>query len=173
MNFLRFSVLCSLLTLPFITGGCSGYRLGSIKPAGLAHIESIAIPTFKNDTLEPRSQVLITNEVIKQMQRDASFTVADVATADAILHATIISIDRRRLRSSRTDSLRTREIEIILTVEFSLEDSETGAELTRGQAVGRSSIFLAPNFQLSERQALQVAAEDLALALTSRIAEGY
>jgi len=173
MNLLRFSVLCSLLSLSLFTGGCSGYRLGSIKPAQLAHIESIAIPTFKNDTLEPRVQVLITNEVIKQMQRDGSFTIADVATADAILHATITTIDRRQLRTSRTDSLRTREIEIILNVTFSLEDSETGAELDRGQVSGRSSIFLAPNFQLSERQALQLAGEDLAATLTSRIAEGY
>jgi hypothetical protein len=35
-------------------GGCSGYRLGSEKPIEFEHISTIAVPVFKNDTLEPR-----------------------------------------------------------------------------------------------------------------------
>ncbi len=163
----------SLAAIPLLATSCGGYRLGSIKPSAMAHVESLAIPTFKNETLEPRSQVLVTNEVIKQFQRDGSYSVGDLSAADAVLYGTIKTIERRQLRSSRTDVLRTTEIEIALTVEYSVEDSETGAELDRGSIVGRTSVYLDPNFQLSERQALQDAAEDLAQSLASRIAEGY
>ena len=172
MNLLRFCAFFALLSLPLVGGGCAGYRLGSIKSADLAHIDSIAIPTFKNQTLEPRSQVLVTNELIKQVQRDSTFKVGDLSNSDAILYGTIMDIERNQLRSSRTDSLETREIEITLVVDYSLEDAETGAELKRGTVTGRTSVDLAPNFQLSERQALQHAAEDLAETLSSRLAEG-
>ena len=84
-----------------------------------------------------------------------------------------LKIDRRQLRASRTDVLRTSEIEIILKLDFVLEDAETGAELDQGTVTGRTSIYLDPNFQLSERQALQLAAEKAAQKLTSRIAEGF
>lgn len=173
MNLPRLCVISGLTAIALLVGGCAGYQLGEIKPSTLAHLDSVAVPTFKNQTLEPRSQVLVTNEVIKQLQRDGSYKIGNVATADAILHGTITQIDRRQLRSSRTDVLRTSEIEIILQIDFVLEDAETGAELEHGSVTGRTSIYLDPNFQLSERQALQLAAEKAAQRLTSQLTEGF
>lgn len=174
MNWKRLIALFGLAAFCVAGSGCAGYQLGSLKPTAMSHIESIAIPTFSNKTLEPRSQVLVTNEVIKQLQRDGTYSVADPAKGgDAILHGTITDIERRQMRSSRTDVLRTREMEFRLIVEFTLEDTETGAELDRGTIMGVTSVYLDPNFQLTERQALQIAAEDLAQRLASRISEGY
>ena len=59
MNFLRRSLI--LLALTGLLGGlvgCAGYQLGAVKPAALADIRSMAIPTFINNTLEPRISVL-------------------------------------------------------------------------------------------------------------------
>ena len=39
--------------------------------------------------------------------------------------------------------------------------------------VGKTGAYLDPNFELTERQAIQLAAEDAAQKLTSSIAEGY
>ncbi len=163
-----FALACAVLG-----SSCAGYRLGSVKGAAMAHVDSIAVPTFANDTLEPRAQVLVTNEVIKHLQRDGTYRIADPKRGgDAILHGKILNIERRQLRASRTDVLRTREIEIMLTLEFSLEDAETGAELDRGVVTGRTGVYLDPNFQLTERQAIQLAAEDAAESLASRLGEG-
>lgn len=174
MKFLTPLALGAFAAVITLGTGCAGYRLGSVKPAALSHVESVAVPVFKNDTLEPRVQVLVTNEVIKQMQRDGTYRVADPKRGgDAILRGTIIEIDRRQLRGSRTDVLRTREIEITVRLDYVLEDAESGAELNRGTISGTTGAYLDPNFELTERQAIQLAAEDAAQKLTSQIAEGY
>ena len=48
-------------------------------------VKKIAVPTFKNDTLEPRVEVLLANAVIKQIQQDGTYQVAREKDADAIL----------------------------------------------------------------------------------------
>ncbi len=173
MKFFRRSVI--LLSLTGILSGlvsCAGYKLGAVKPAALADISSMAIPTFINNTQEPRVSVLISNAVIGQMQTDGTYTIDTVDKADAVLRGTITNIERRQLRGARTDVLKTRELEVSVVVEFSIEDLGTGSEIDRGTVRGKTNIFLDPNFQLSERQAVQDAAERLAIALTSRLTEG-
>ena len=174
MKLFRRTVL--LLALFGILGGlvgCAGYRLGSVKPAAMADIRSMAIPTFKNLTLEPKSAVLVTNAVIGQMQTDGTYQIATVENADAVLHATITNILKRPLRGARNDVLKTRELEVSLVVEYVVEDLGTGSEIDRGTVTGQTNIFLDPNFQLTERQAVQAAAEQLAIELTSRLTEGF
>jgi len=173
MNLLCFCAFSSLSASILISSGCAGYRLGSVKPAALSKINSIAIPTFKNETLKQRSQVLVSNEVIKHIQQDGSYGIGPLASADAVLHGVITDVRRRQLRSSRTDTLRTREIQIIIEITYSLEDTETGAILLNGTVTGRAGAYLDPNFQLTERQTLQLAAKNAAKSLAIRLSEGY
>src|SRR5829696_6241340 len=76
-------LLLSLLALCF--PGCAGYQLGPVKPKLMADVRSIAVASFKNDTLEPRVEVMLANAVIKQIQQDGTYRVADEKSADAIL----------------------------------------------------------------------------------------
>jgi len=167
----QFAGLAAALVLTF--AGCSGYHLGPIKPSELANTQSLAVPTFKNETLEPRIQSLATNAVIKLLQSDGSFTVSSTKKGDATLNATIKTIERRQLRSVRSDSLRSSELEVIVTIEYSVVDNQTSAVLSKGTAVGRTNIFLDPNFQVSERQAVQQACEQAASDLVTGISEGW
>ena len=153
--------------------GCAGYKLGSVKPTAFTDIRSMAIPTFTNDTQEPRISVLITNAVIGRMQMDGTYKIATIDNADAVLRGTITSIVRRPLRGARVDVLKTREMEVTVVVEYVVEDLGTGSEIDSGSVTGKTNIFLAPNFQLTERQAIQDAGERLALALTSQLTEGF
>jgi hypothetical protein len=163
----------SIVAVILFSAGCAGYRFGSIKPARLANINSIAIPTFDNKTLKQRSQVLVANEVIKKMQQDGSYEIASIESADAVLRGVITDVTRRQLRSSRTDTLRTREIQIIVELSYTLEESETGNVLLKGTVSGRSGAYLDANFQLTEREALQLAAKKAATSLALRLGEGY
>lgn len=173
---MQFSALPGRL-LPLAVGlllsSCAGYRLGADKPARMEKVTKLAVPTFKNLSLEPRSSVLVTNNVIKGFQLDGTYTIVDPENADAVLHGTIQRFQRRQLRSARNNSLKTRELELRLYVNYTVDDPSTGAVLTKGNVNGSTSVFLDPNFQLSERQAIEEASSRVADELVSRLAEGW
>lgn len=167
--FLRLSSLCAVLFL----NSCAGYHVGSDKPARMENITKLAVPTFKNLTLEPRSSVLVTNNVIRVFQTDGTYRIVDSQNADAILHGTIQKFERRQLRSARNNNLRTRELELRLYITYTVDDPITGSTIARGTVNGSTSVFLDPNFQLSERQAIDDASSRVAEELVSRLAEGW
>lgn len=181
-------------TATFMMAGCSGYQLGSVKPSVYQGIHRIHIPTFENETLEPRVSVVTTNAVIKQLQLDGTYTISSKETADAVLKATITDIERKQLRSAVTDTLRTTEMKFFMVISWSLVDPKTGEKLAYsegedlndtniddtsnlrnrpGRVVGQTILFRDPNFQLSERNAVPLAAEDAAKQLVSQIAHGW
>jgi outer membrane lipopolysaccharide assembly protein LptE/RlpB len=139
----------------------------------MEHIQSLAVPTFRNLTLEPRSAVLVTNNVVRQFQIDGTYQIKDSQNADAVLRGTIREFTRRQLRSARNNNLRTRELELILYVDYTVEDPASGSVLSRGTVNGSTSVFLDPNFQLSERQAIDDASRKMAEELVSRLTEGW
>ncbi|MGY8686655.1 MAG: LPS assembly lipoprotein LptE [Verrucomicrobiales bacterium] len=155
-----------------VFSGC-GYKLGYVKPASYQHVRSLYIPTFKNNTLEPRSSVLVTNAVIQQFQRDGSYRISTADRADAVLEASIVDLKRRQARSARFNTLRTSELEFTLVVDYQFRSLRTNEILDEGTIEGETSRFLDPNFQLSERQALPIAAERLAENMVSRLSEGW
>src|SRR5437016_14414407 len=63
--------------------GCLGYHDGPVKPYYLRDVHTIAVPTFKNRTLVPRIEVLVTDTVIKQLQQDGTLQVDNGDMADA------------------------------------------------------------------------------------------
>ncbi len=161
-----------LAALACVLPAC-GYRLGYVKPANYSHIRSLHIPTFANDTLEPRSSVLVTNAVIQQFQRDGTYRIGSAKNADAALEAAIERLERWQARSARFNTLRTSELEFTLVVRYRFRDLRTNQILDEGVVEGETSRFLDANLQLSERQALPLAAERLAENLVSRLSEGW
>jgi hypothetical protein len=167
----KFSSLLTLLALLLLTN-CAGYQLGASKPHQMANVTKLAVPTFQNDTLEPRLEVLVTNALIKKLQADGAYQIVPRDEADAVLLATIDDVERSQFRSVRTDTLRSSEILNRLIVKYRVEDN-AGMKLLSGNERAWSNIVLDPNVQLSERQALADAAERLGIALASRISEGW
>lgn len=167
----KFALLLALPALTVLTS-CAGYQLGASKPQKMANVTKLAVPTFKNDTLEPRLEVLVTNALIKKLQADGAYQIVPRSEADAVLYATIEDIQRSQFRSVRSNTLRSSEILERLIVSYKVEDN-TGADLLKGTERAWSNIVLDPNMQLSERQALADAAERLGIALASRISEGW
>ncbi|NIT66870.1 MAG: hypothetical protein GWM93_09360, partial [Gemmatimonadetes bacterium] len=78
---------------------CSGYRLGPAKPQLLSHIKTLAIPTFVNETLEPRLAVPMTNATIKAFMSDGTYKIAQRDSADAVLVVEIKETSRSPFRS--------------------------------------------------------------------------
>jgi|APTNR8051073442_1049403.scaffolds.fasta_scaffold01898_6 hypothetical protein len=159
--------------IALLLSGCAGYQLGGVKPAHLTQVTKIAVPTFENLTLEPRLAVLVTNAIIKQIQMDGSYEIVNKEDAEAILEGKISDIDRSQFRAVRNNVLRTSQLLVRLRTDYKILDTATGNSLHSGRAIGESYIVLDANFQLSEHQAMEDAAQRLAASMVSEISEGW
>jgi outer membrane lipopolysaccharide assembly protein LptE/RlpB len=164
--------LIPLFLAAFLLAGC-GYKLGEIRPTPMRSVRTLAVPTFKNKTFEPRVEVLLADTVIKTFQEDGTYTIVSDNTADAILNCTLNRIERRSLRSVQNNVLATSEFEIILEVNYQAVDRVTGIVLMEGRIRGSASFFASNDLQTSERQALPVAARNLAIEMVTRMSEGW
>lgn len=170
--------------------GCAGYQVGSIKPTPMAHINTLAVPTFINQTLEPRVEVLLANTLIKQIQQDGTYKIADEKSADAIVECTLEEIDRDPKRSVRGDVLATREYELEMRIRYRVIETATGKELMSRSVTGQTNFFAnatarkeadgeiraeisTADVLQDERQALPLAMEDAAVRLVAQISEGW
>ncbi|PYJ47414.1 MAG: hypothetical protein DME85_05955 [Verrucomicrobia bacterium] len=153
--------------------GCLGYHVGPVKPYYLRDVHSIAVPTFKNRTLVPRIEVLVTDTVIKQLQQDGTFQITSDDKADATLTGEIARITRLPARSVRGNVLATTEFNLALTVKYSLTTRDGKQLAGPVETVGTTSFFVSSDVTTDERQALPLATEDLATRLVSQLSEGW
>ncbi len=153
--------------------GCLGYHIGPVKPYYLHDVKSIAVPTFKNETLIPRIEALVTGTVIKQFQQDGTYRIANEKNADAVLKAEIVRISRSPARSLRGNVLATTEFVLSMRVHYRLVGRDGQPLGPPGEAVGTTSFFVGTDVATDERQALPLATEELATRLVSQLSEGW
>ncbi len=147
--------------------------MGPVKPYYLRDVHTIAVPTFKNRTLVPRIEVLVTDTVIKQFQQDGTYQIASDDKADATLSGEISRIVRSPARSVRGNVLATTEFNLVMSIKYSLTTRD-GKQLSgSGEAVGTTSFFVTGDVTTDERQALPLATEDLATRLVAQLSEGW
>ncbi len=165
----------AILTLAAVVvlGGCAGYQLGTPKPKAMAGIHSLAVPSFTNSTLEPRTEVMVTNSVIKALQADGTYVIARQDKADAILTGRIKAIDRTPKRSVRGNIQATREFQLTVVIEYSVEDRATGATILTNTVSGSTTFFVDEDVQTEERSSIPIAAEQAANRMVSQLSEGW
>lgn len=174
---MRLAFLLPLVALAFT--GCAGYKLGPVQPKFMEGIHKIAIPTFRNDTLEPRVEVPLATACIKQFQHDGTYEIVDEKNADAILEGTLDSIQRHPARSVRGNILLTKEYTLNVRCRFKLTKKDTGIVIDERTVTGTTSFYATGSDSVSqdvnqdERQAVPLAAEDMAVQLVSMYSEGW
>jgi outer membrane lipopolysaccharide assembly protein LptE/RlpB len=161
------------IAVSLLLTGCLGYHVGPVKPSVLRDIHAIAVPTFENKTLLPRIEVLITDSVIKQLQQDGTYRIANENNADAILKAEISEISRTPARSLRGNVLATTEFNLAMHVKYKLETPSGTVLMPSTEVVGTTSFFVGEDVTTDERQALPLAAEELAIHLVTQLSEGW
>jgi hypothetical protein len=165
--------LVAAIAICFCFSSCLGYHIGPVKPYYLSDVHTIAVPTFKNQTLIPRIEVLVTGAVIKQFQQDGTFRIGNEENADAVLKAEISRISRSPARSVRGNVLATTEFNLAMRVKYRLVGRDGKALGPPGEAVGTTSFFVGSDVVTDERQALPLATEELATRLVSQLSEGW
>ena len=161
------------IAVSLLLTGCLGYHVGPVKPSVLRDIHGIAVPTFENKTLLPRVEVLITDSVIKQLQQDGTYRIANENNADAVLKAEISEIIRTPARSLRGNVLATTEFNLAMHVKYKLETPSGTVLMPSTEVVGTTSFFVGEDVTTDERQALPLAAEELAIHLVTQLSEGW
>ncbi len=172
---------CALLwpLLGLVLSGCAGYHTGPIKPTRMAGVNTIAVSNFRNDTLLPRVEVLLADALIKQFQQDGTYKITRENDADVILNGHLEQIVRIPARSVRGNVFLTREYVIIIRATYDVTNRATGVPIERRSAIGRTTLFVAGTSPIAadltqdERQALPLAAEDLAKNVVSHLSEGW
>lgn len=157
----------------FALSGCLGYHVGPVKPYYLRDVHTLAVPTFKNRSLVPRIEVLVTDTVIKQLQQDGTFQITNGDKADATLSGEIYRITRAPARSVRGNVLATTEFSLVLVVKYYLTGRHGEQLVAPNDVVGTTSFFVSSDVTSDERQALPLATEDLATRLVSQVSEGW
>jgi hypothetical protein len=176
---MRLTALAPLWLAALLLGGCAGYTLGPIKPTPMKEVHKIAVHSFTNETLEPRLEMLLANAVIKQIQQDGTYQVVADKDADAILQGNVMELDRRPARGVNGNFLLAREYTLTLRARYTVTKREGGEQLASRAVIGRTSFFVSGSSALQadvnqdERQAIPLAAEDLAVTLVSQISEGW
>jgi outer membrane lipopolysaccharide assembly protein LptE/RlpB len=173
--------LLSLLTA-ILCVSC-GYHVGPVKPKKLEHVRRICVKNFKNETLEPRMEAMLASAVIKQLQLDGTYQVADEAHADAILQGTLQRIDRVPSRAVRGNVLQSSEYRLTITANYRLVTPSSGTLLDQRTVTGTTDFFvtagssgsnlLTADSAQDERQAMPLAVEDMATRISSLISEGW
>jgi hypothetical protein len=157
----------------FCLVACLGYHIGPVKPYYLHDVRTIAIPTFENNTLIPRIEVLVTDTVIKQFQQDGTFQIASNENADAILKGEISRIARSPARSVRGNVLATSEFNLVMRLRYKLVGHDGKPIGPPGEVSGSTSFFVGTDVITDERQALPLATGELATRLVSQLSEGW
>lgn len=156
-----------------ILSGCLGYHLGPVKPGVLKDVHVISVPTFENRTLLPRIEVLVTDTVIKQIQQDGTYRVANTDNSDAVLKAVITEIGRSPARSVRGNVLATTEFNLVMHLKYSVVTKSGTVIWPPSEVIGTTSFFVGTDVTTDERQALPLAAEELATHLVAQLSEGW
>jgi hypothetical protein len=131
------------------------------------------VPTFRNRTLVPHIEVLVTDTVIKQFQQDGTFIITSDDKADATLTGEISRINRLPARSVSGNVLATTEFSLALTLNFTLTARDGKPLAGPNEVTGTTSFFVSSDVTTDERQALPLATEDLATRLVTQLSEGW
>ena len=162
-----FSLVACLLA------GCAGYHVGPIQPKSMKGIKIIAVPSFKNETLNPRLEVLAADIAIRQIQSDGTYQIASSAKADAVLEGTIVSVTRTGMRSLRENVLTTTEFNVTVRIKYQIVRNDTGERLEARHVDGVTSFYTGNDPNAGEQQAIPLALHNAVERMVTQLSEGW
>lgn len=163
----RLCLIAITITALMLTLGCStnpadGYSFASAHDSS---IQTVAVPIFKNDTFHTGVELTLTQDLIKQIQRQTPWRITSSDRADAVLSGSITQVSLRNL-TTRTGVGLVQEMAVQLTVEFEFVDNRSGKTLTSRTNYSALGSFVPANptgerIDVGYAGASQTLAEDL------------
>ena len=154
--------------------GCAGYRVGNTSGRDLQGVRSVYVPVARNTSLEPDLQMTVTNAIVRRFNDDGTLSVSQNGAADSELDITITNVQHTAVRSSTTDILITAQYQLTIQATATYVNRRLGRKIFENYAVtGSTTYFTQSNIQEGERQALPLAAQDLANNTVKLVTEGW
>ncbi|MBN1504311.1 MAG: LptE family protein [Candidatus Eisenbacteria bacterium] len=158
------------MALPLVLS--CGYTASSSLPG---HIKSIAIPVFKNETLEYRIEEEITNAVIEKFVADNRLRVVSEKDAASVLLGTVTGYQRRVFSYSASEEAQEYEVTVKVAVEF--KDASSGRIIWKDESLVTSARYFALDMAGQKAQTEQEgrlpAVAFLANDILTRTVEGW
>ncbi len=167
---------CAIVLTGLAIAGC-GYHVAGHSSNLPAAWTSIAVPTFKNDTVQYRIEQRFTQAVIRELiTRTKYHIVPDPSSADAVLQGEILSIDTSPvLFDANTGQVTTTLVTVHARVTFVGANAEKPAYENKDM-VFRSEYQIPSSvstFFQQEDPALERMARDFASNLVANVLEGF
>jgi outer membrane lipopolysaccharide assembly protein LptE/RlpB len=164
------------LAAALIPAGC-GYHVAGHASALPSEWNTIAIPAFKNDTTRYRIEQRFTAAVIRQfLQRTKYRIVQDPASADAVLHGEVISLETNpMLFNATTGQVTTMLVTVHTKVEL-IDNQSQKSVYQNNDMVFRDEYQISSDVQsFFEEQdpALERMSRDFAAQLVSNVTENF
>jgi outer membrane lipopolysaccharide assembly protein LptE/RlpB len=154
-----------VLVAAALAGGC-GYTVRGTLPA---HIETIAVPIFRNRTQEPAIESLITRAVVEGFSTNGRLRVVRREQADAVLDGEITDYVIASIAFDR--EARVRVYRLVVTLNLRLRDVRRNTVLLQRAGVREQADFRVENAVSQtisrEETALRVAATEIGRAIVN------
>jgi len=124
-----------LILAAVVLAGCGYGTRGSLPD----HIKTVAVPIFKNRTLEPGVESAITSGVVNAFSSGGRVKVVPIDQADAILQGEVVAYSLDGLAFDQTANVRAYRLRVVLNVEF--RDVRKSAMLWRQEGLSETSDF--------------------------------
>ncbi len=165
-------LLVVLVTLVF--DGCAGYRVGNTSGRDLQGVRSVYVPMARNTSMEPDLQMTVTNAIIRQFNNDGTLEVNQTSDADSEVDITVVSVSKTPVSTSTTDILITAQYKLTIQATVTYVNRKLGRKMFENYQVGGSTnFFTQSDIQEGERQAVPLAAQDLANNVVKLIVDGW
>jgi hypothetical protein len=156
-----------LLAMALLCGACaSDPRLGyaNVSPYG-ADVQSISIPIFENTTHHPGVETLLTQALVREVQRRTPWRFAAGDAADTTLRGQIVAVQLEQLGVDNQTGLGN-ELAVDIAVDFRWVDNRTGRSLVarrnfRGAATFVPAVGVGEPIEIGIEGAVEAVAEGI------------
>ena len=163
-----------IISLVLVLSGCAGYRVGDISGRDLQGVRSVYVPVAHNSSLQPDVDMTVTNAIIRRFNNDGTLTVQQNNAADSELDVTVTNVYQTAVRSSNSDILVTAEYQLTIQATATYVNRKLGRKIFENTSVtGNTYFFTQADIQEGIRQALPLAAQDLANNTVKLVTEGW
>jgi outer membrane lipopolysaccharide assembly protein LptE/RlpB len=154
-----------LVLAALLSGGC-GYTVRGTLPS---HINTVAVPIFKNRTPEPAIEGFITRAVVEAFSTNGRLKVVSSDQADAVLDGEITSYSVSSIAFDKDANVR--QYRLVLVVNLRMRDVRRGGVLFQQNDVREQADFRVQNVVSQtisrEETALRAAAVDIGRSIVS------
>ena len=151
--------------------GCMGYQLGGTRPAG---VDTIHVAAVVNSTREPAIELQVAEAIRQQIQFDGRLKLRNTPDdADSVIEVVLTEYTIQAI--SFRDDLKTTpdQYRIRITAVASLRNTASDEILSESKTFGEARFFFESDLTTSKRNALPVAAKELAKFMVDDLIEQW